>query len=145
MKIQEQDRFHGAALTQIVEHKSFKALNKASDKYGHYLINTDRHVFIKYRKAESTPWSFTVQPEELRAIAAELVAGPTVYLALVCGSVTICALRSDEIQSVLDLSATEPQWIRVNVPKGGSCHVTGSGGALKRTVPHNSFPNKLFE
>lgn len=145
MKIQEQDRFHGAALTQIVEHRSFKALNKASEKYGHYLINTDRHVFVKYRKPESTPWGFTVQPEELRAIAREIVAGHIVYLALVCGPVTICALASDEIRSVLDLSAMESQWVRVSVPKGGSCHVTGSAGGLKRTVPHNSFPNKLFE
>lgn len=145
MKIQEQDRFHGAALTQIVEHESFKALNKASEKYGHYLINTDHHVFVKYRKPESTPWSFTVQPDELKAISSELMAGHTVYLALVCGTTTICALTSDEIQAVINLSVTASQWIRVDIPKGGSCHVTGSAGALKRTVPHNSFPNKLFE
>lgn len=62
MKIQEQDRFHGAALTQIVEHKSFKALNRASAKYGHYLVNADRHVFTKYSKATRSPWSFTFQP-----------------------------------------------------------------------------------
>ena len=36
MKIQQKDYFHGAALTQIVEHESFKALNKADSKYGHY-------------------------------------------------------------------------------------------------------------
>lgn len=48
MKIQDQDLYHGAALTQIVEHASFKALNRGSEKYGHYLVNKDQHVFIKY-------------------------------------------------------------------------------------------------
>jgi hypothetical protein len=144
MKIQEQDRFHGAALTQIVEHESFKALNKANERYGHYLINADRHVFVKYRKADATPWSFTFQPEELKAISAELSADRTVYLALVCGTTTICALASDELRAVVNLSATASQWVRVAVPKGGSCHVSGSAGKLNRSVPHNSYPNKLF-
>ncbi len=56
MKIQEQDIYHGAALTQIAEHESFKALNKGSERYGHYLINADCHVFIKYSKAAVSPW-----------------------------------------------------------------------------------------
>ena len=46
MKIQKMDMFHGAALTQIVEHPSFKALNKADEKYGHYQINHDRRISI---------------------------------------------------------------------------------------------------
>lgn len=144
MRVQEQDLLHGAALTQIVKHESFKALNKASKKYGHYLINTDRHVFVKYRKQKSAPWRFTFQPEELSALSTELAADHTVYLALVCGPTTICALASDEIRRVVDLSATASQWLCVAVPNGGSCHVSGSAGALKRTIPHKCFPNKLF-
>lgn len=145
MKIQEQDRFHGAALTQIVEHESFKALNKASEKYGHYLINTDRHIFVKYRKPDFSPWTFTLQPDELSAIQSEAEANHIVFLALVCGSTTVCALTRHEINSIIDTVSTAQQWIRISVPKGGSCHVSGSMGELTRTVPHNSFPNKIFE
>lgn len=143
MKIQEQDFYHGAALTQIVEHKSFKALNRASGKYGHYLINTDRHVFVKYRTAESSPWSFTFQADEVATISKSIVSGLT-HVCLVCGGVTICALSSVEVQTLIDLNSSTSQWIKVEVPKGGRCHVAGSIGALAKTVPHNAFPDKVF-
>lgn len=144
MKIQEQDLFHGAALTQIVEHKSFKALNRASVKYGHYLVNADRHVFAKYSKATRSPWSFTFQPNDLKAIQAEINNGNTVFLCLVCGTATVCALAEAEFTSLIDLASPAAQRVRVEVPAGGSCHVSGSLGSLKRTVPHNSFPDKVF-
>jgi hypothetical protein len=144
VKIQEKDIYHGAALTQIVEHDSFKALNRASNKYGHYLINADRHVFIKYRTADASPWQFIIQPDEVSAICLEAGANRTIYLCLVCGITTVCALNIDEIKTVIDVESSLQQWIRVEVPNGGSCHVSGSSGKLQRTVPHNSFPNKVF-
>lgn len=144
MKIQDQDLYHGAALTQIVEHKSFKALNRASEKYGHYLVNTDKHVFVKYRTVNRSPWTFTVQPDELAVIKAEIDQNYEVFLCLVCGGKTVCALNSEEINNVINSSSNSSQWIRVEVPKGGSCHVNGSVGNLKLSVPHNSFPEKVF-
>ncbi|TJZ69746.1 hypothetical protein [Chitiniphilus eburneus] len=144
MKIQEQDQFHGAALTQIVEHLSFKALNRASEKYGHYLVNTDRHVFAKYSTATHSPWSFSFKLNDLEAIQAEIDAQNIVFLCLVCGTTTVCALNEDEFSKLIDLRSPTSQWIRVEVPLRGSCHVSGSLGALKHTVPHNSFPVKVF-
>jgi len=144
MQIQEQDIFHGAALTQIVEHKSFKALNRATAKYGHYLVNTDRHVFVKYRKPNRSPWQHTLSEDDIAGISAEITNGHAVFLCLVCGTTTVCALNSTEIGTILDLGGSRQQWIRIEIPKGGSCHVSGSKGKLKRTVPHNSFPEKIF-
>jgi hypothetical protein len=144
MRIQEQDLYHGAALTQIVEHPSFKALNKASAKYGHYLINTDRHVFVKYRKNSKSPWQHTLSQDELRAIATELIARHKVYLCLVCGNETVCALNADEIQQLIDLNSNKQQWIKIEAPPRKSCRISGSIGRLQRTVPHNSFPDKVF-
>jgi hypothetical protein len=145
MKIQEQHLYHGAALTQIVQHQSFKALNRASEKYGHYLVNTDRHVFVKYRTNDKSPWQYTFSPEELSTIDDEIKHKKRVFLCLVCGQTTVCALDADQIQVVLDLTKKEQQWIRVEVPSGSSCHVSGSKGKLEKTVPHNSFPDKVFE
>jgi hypothetical protein len=144
MKIQEQDRFHGPALMQIVEHKSFKALNRASNRYGHYLINTDRQVFVKYRTNKTQSWTFVFQPDELQALRSALKSGDKVYVCLVCGTVTICCLSEEELKTVIDPTSTMQQSVRVDVPKGGSCHVSGSRGALPRVVPHNSFPEKVF-
>lgn len=145
MKIQEQDRFHGPALMQIVEHTSFKALNRASKGYGHYLINTDRQVFVKYRTSKTSPWTFSFAPDELATIRSTLKSGDKVYVCLVCGPVTICCLSEEEVKEVIDVASTSPQSMRVDVPRGGSCHVSGSRGALARVVPHNSFPEKVFK
>ncbi|MDO3556385.1 hypothetical protein [Ralstonia pseudosolanacearum] len=144
MKIQDQDFYHGVALTQITEHKSFKALNRGSSKYGHYLINTDRHVFVKYRKPNGVSWNHTISPDEVKTIAAACKKDDLVWLCLVCGGVTICALDKAELNTVIDLSSTDQQWIRVDVPKGGGCRVSGSTGAVKKVIPHNAFPSKLF-
>ena len=145
MKVQEKDIYHGAALTQIVEHPSFKALNRASPKYGHYLVNTDRQVFVKYRTKRASPWQFTFQPDELSALSEAFDSGDKVYLCLVCDGATVCALNKREIARVVDVAADDPQYIRVQVPRGGRCHVNGSAGALGRAVPHNAFPEKVFK
>jgi len=144
MKIQEQDIYHGPALMQIVEHPSFKALNRASKRYGHYLVNTDRQVFTKYRKTKRSPWQFVFATDELSALSKALSGADSVFVCLVCGHATICALNADELQQLVDVAAASQQSIRVEVPSGGSCHASGSKGKLKRTVPHNSFPNKIF-
>ena len=106
MKIQEQDIYHGTALMQIVEHRSFKALNRASSVYGHYLINTNRQVFAKYATKTGSPWQFTFQPKNVKAIAGAVVSGDRVFACLVCGQVTICTLTEHEIRQVIDLSST---------------------------------------
>ncbi len=144
MKTQEKHIYHGAALTQIVEHGSFKALNRASGKYGHYLVNTDRHVFVKYRKGSGSTWTHTFTKEEIDTIRDQMRANVAVLLCLVCDKTTVCALNRNEIENVLDLNQLKQQWVRVSIPRGGSCHVSGSNGTLARSVPHNSFPDKLF-
>jgi len=144
VKIQQQDLFHGAALTQIVEHPSFKALNRASTKYGHYLVNTDRQVFVKYRTNDESPWQHTVQPDELAALSSAMASTDHVYLCLICGPVTVCALDRDQIAALVDVTSMVAQWIRVDVPARGSCHLSGSQGKLTRTIRHKAFPDSVF-
>jgi hypothetical protein len=144
VKIQEQDIYHGAALTQIAEHPSFKALNKGSERYGHYLVNADCHIFVKYARSDEGPWVYNIQPEQLEPLRNIVKSDARGFLCLVCGHVTICALDEDEIAEVIDVDADDGQWIRVEAPAGGGCRVIGSLGKLRRVVPHNSFPKKLF-
>lgn len=144
MKIQEQDVYHGPALMQIVEHSSFKALNRASQAYGHYLVNTDRQVFAKYRTAKKGPWQFVFSTDDLSAISKASSGSDKVFVCLVCGHFTICVLDFAEFKQLVDLRSSTQQSISVDVPPGGSCHLSGSQGKLKKTVPHNAFPNKVF-
>jgi hypothetical protein len=144
MKIQEKDLFHGAALTQIVEHRSFKALNKADEKYGHYQINHDRKLHVKHTKSTAAPWQFTFQQSDLTAIAKDIKSGAKTYICLICGDTTICTIDATEIGYVIDLTSSAPQWIRIEMPPKGSLWVRGSKGELKRSIPHNTFPEKVF-
>ncbi|MGD7023611.1 hypothetical protein ACQCVK_13505 [Rossellomorea vietnamensis] len=144
MKIQTQDLYHGAVLTQITEHSSFKALNKVDSQYGHYLVNHDTRLFVKYLTKQTSPWSFKFSISELRAIQHDIESSSRVFLCLVCGHETICTLDIQEFSNLIDLSSIENQYIFVDVPASGSMHVRGSGGKLDRTLRHNSFPAKLF-
>lgn len=144
MKIQDKDMFHGAALTQIVESSSFKALNKVDRKYGHYTVNADRRLFVKYRTGNDPPWQFIFHAKELRAIRQDLQTGALVFACLVCGDNTICCLDDEEMRLLINIDSNSRQWIRVDVPMAGSLHVSGSAGKLARTIPHNAFPGKLL-
>src|SRR5690242_18720262 len=104
MKIQEKDLFHGAALTQIVEHESFKALNKADEKYGHYQVNHDRRLLVKHSKAESNAgtqiWSFTFKPDDIEILIKDVKGGAKIFVCLVCGAVSVCILNQEEISTI---------------------------------------------
>src|SRR5438552_1824863 len=131
MKVQQKDLYHGAALTQLVEHDSFKALNKADGKYGHYLVNTDRRLMVKLTEKPHYPWSFTFQPDDLDTLRADIASGFRTFVVLVCGKATVCLLEQADYEAIIDLDAAGQQWIRVEVPKA-SMRVRGSLGELKR-------------
>lgn len=143
MKIQQKDKFHGAALTQIVEHPQFKALNKGTPKYGLYHLDNDKTVFVKYTAKTGSPWQFVFHPPDFPPIVKELV-NRRVFFCLVYPE-SICLLDADELKQLVDLNAHQEQWIRVEVNgPGASMRVRGSRGALGHAVAHNSFPQKLF-
>jgi hypothetical protein len=148
MRIQEKDLFHGAALTQIVEHESFKALNKADEKYGHYQVNHDRRLLVKHSKAESNTgtqiWNFTFKSDDIEILVQDIQKGTKIFVCLVCGDVSVCVLNQEEVSTILDLGSSAVQWARVELPGGGSLRVRGSAGKLPKTVPHNAFPAKVF-
>ena len=143
MKIQQKDLFHGAALTQLTEHSSFKALNKADTKYGHYMINTDRRLMLKLTEKENGPWSFTFQPDDLNTLRSDIASGFRTFVVLVCGKFTICLLDETDFQQLIDLNNPTAQWIRVEIPKA-SMRLRGSHGALKHAIAHKDFPDNVF-
>lgn len=146
MKIQEQDIYHGPALMQIVEHDSFKALNKADEKYGHYLVNKDIKLWVKYASAKNGPWQFTFQPNDLRGIAKDLRSKGATHIVLVCGHDTICSLNGDELGSLLDIAASSAQWLKVDAPQGKQMRVTGSeNGKDPILAAHKKFPGCVFD
>ncbi len=146
MKIQEQDTFHGPALMQIVEHDSFKALNKADDQYGHYLVNKDIRLWVKYASKAKGPWQFTFQPNDLSLISKDVKQKGITHVVLVCGNVSICSLNTDELERLLDITAKSAQWLKVAAPPNKQMRVTGSDSNKSSILaPHNKFPGCIFK
>lgn len=145
MRIQEKHIYHGAALTQIVEHPSFKALNKADDRYGHYLVNRNRRLLVKYRTSSESPWQFSFPKSEVALMASDLEGGAKLFLCLVCGAETVAVLDEEQVRTVLDLGSAGQQWVVIELPLGSSLRARGSAGDLPRTIPHKAFPGKIFE
>src|SRR5271157_792951 len=123
MKIQQKDLFFGAALTQIVEHPSYKAVNKADQKYGHYLVNTDRRLLIKLTAQENAPWQFTFQSDDLMTLRTDIASRFRSFVILICGKSTICLLDQQDFQGILDLHSDNAQWVRVEIPPKASMRV----------------------
>lgn len=147
MTIQKKDLFHGAALTQIVEHERFKALNKADDRrYGHYLMNHNVVLSVKYATtARQSNYSFTFSPKDIDSIKRDALSGKEAFVVLVCGEVVIACLTFDDIQDKFEFDVDAVQSLRVRVDPGKRLRVTGGKGISELLIPRNRFPDCLFE
>ena len=146
MKIQTQDTYHGTALMQIVEHKTFKALNKADEQYGHYLVNKDIKLWVKYASDEESPWQFTISESDSNGIQTDMKSKGHTVVVLVCGRTTICCVTMEELSELIDLKAGKAQGIKVDAQPNKQMRITGA--SLKKDglkVAHNSFPACIFE
>jgi hypothetical protein len=146
VRIQVQDTFHGAALTQIVEHPSFKALNRVpGGKYGHYEINNRARLFIKYANTMGPDFRFTLSPDDMAWIRfVDEDHTYEVFVVLVCGHDSICAVNVEELDAVLATDETKSQQIWVRSEPSKSMRFGGPNGALSRTIPHSRFPGDLL-
>ncbi|NMC84030.1 MAG: hypothetical protein GYA58_01970 [Anaerolineaceae bacterium] len=145
MKTQDKDFSHGSALTQIVEHPSFKALNKADKKFGHYQINIDTRILIKYSDKEKSPWQFTFKVEDINTLVGDISSNNFSFLCLICGKVTICLLPTNDFQELLDFEKKTQQSITVELEDGKSMRVKSKIKELKHAIHHNDFPKLLFK
>ncbi len=145
MKIKSKDLFHGAVLTQIVEHPSFTALNKVNSKHGHYQINADRRLLLKRSsRLQNNYWHFTFNSDDIDTLVDDINSNQECFLCLICGKETICLLTIDEFEQLLDVSKNSQQWIKLEVPEGKSIRVKSVLCALNKKIPHSRFPDHLF-
>lgn len=148
--IRHKDFMHGAALVAIAQHRNFSALNKASGKYGHFKVNHDCHVFIKYRDESAQDshlgqdYIFTFKEDEVRLMRDSKSRTSTVYAVLVCGDEAITALSLSQLGELIDLPPTHQQWVNVHAEPRKRLRVRGPKGQLKRPVPRKAFPDQIL-
>ena len=105
MHIDDDHLYHGAAITQIAEHRLFTAINVFKDaddiSRSAFRVNDDIAVYFKYATKPKRPhdeFVFTFTTENLDEIhrIAKLV--PKTFLALVCVKARhICCLPYDKL------------------------------------------------
>lgn len=143
MGIDYKDFMHGAALVAIADSSRFTALNKASLKYGHYVVNHDRHVFIKYSHGSGAhDYSFTFTASDKARLRGAVRKGK-VYATLVCGEEVITAVTSAELADLIDLAMAASETIKVRAEPGRQLRLRGPYGELG-PLPRNSFPERIL-
>ena len=140
--IDHKDFMHGAALVAIADSEMFTALNRASVKYGHYVVNHDRHLFIKYNDGKGPgDYFFTFSAEDKKRIASE--PAPLVFAVLVCGNEVVTGIARDELSQLIPLTTPTSSTIKVAAHQGRQLRVSGPEGQLP-LISRRSFPARIL-
>ncbi|MET9392784.1 hypothetical protein ABZY20_20715 [Streptomyces sp. NPDC006624] len=140
--IDYKDFMHGAALVAIADSEKFTALNRASVKYGHYVVNHDRHLFIKYSSGEGPrDYLFTFSAEDKQRIASEPAS--LVFAVLVCGNEVVTGIARDELSQLIPLATAASSTIRVAAHQGRQLRISGPTGQLP-LISRGSFPTRIL-
>src|SRR5580698_6191161 len=114
MKINQDHLYHGAALTQIAEHPTFKAINELSlqgvRSRSAFLINTDIGLYLKYATKPKGPFKefiFTFHQEHLKELQVIKTRSRALYIGLICvKAAQICCIT---YEALLELIAERKQ------------------------------------
>ena len=105
MKVRDEHLYHGAALNQIAEHKSFTAINSLrianSVSRSAFLINDHIAVYLKYATKPSggfKEYIFTFTRSHLRELKQIRKQHPKTFVSLICvKDREICCLSYEEL------------------------------------------------
>jgi hypothetical protein len=140
MKTKESDFYYGAALSQISEYSTLTTVSAVKGKAGLFRINKDKYLLIKYATTGEGVWEFFIQNSDLLDYLRH-----EFYVALVCGSSTICLLTEHDISELVNNRSSELQRISVSFEGRMQMTVKGSKGKLKYKIPHNAFPKNMLD
>lgn len=164
MKINDDHLYHGAALTQVAEHPSFKAINafpyQGTRSRSAFLINTDIGLYLKYASRATGPYrefTFTFFPEHLDELAFLSKKTDKVFVGLICiAKREICCLPYDALLAMIrrrkkQYGGDESSYtILVTVAKGTWFHAYMSPPGQKKKmaseqiIPRSDFPRIIF-
>ena len=144
MGIDYKDFMHGAALVAVAEDSRFTALNKGSTHYGHYLVNHDRHLFVKYNEGSGPgDYCFTFSADEVRRILGTRQPQGT-FVVLVCGDEAITGISLAELRSLIDVRSPAQQQVRVSAKPRKQLRLYGPGHSKLGPIPRNAFPDRVL-
>lgn len=163
MKITDEHLYHGAALTQIAEHKAFTAINgirvNCELHRSAFRVNDDIGVYFKYA-SKPTPahreYQFTFTPNHLADLASLKQTHAKLFIGLVCvKDAEICCIAYSLLLQMLverrsRAAADEVSTVLVTAPKGKKLRVymnspgTRGKSLTQHLVARSAFPDELF-
>lgn len=143
VSIHKKDFMHGAALVAIADAEGFTALNKLGTKYGHYVVNHDRHIFIKYTLGDGPEFLFNFSDsDKLELTVSAQVA--RAFAVLVCNDEAIVALPTTELTKLIDLHKPTGEQVRIVAEPGKQLWISGPQGELTHAVARTDFPANVL-
>ncbi len=156
--------YHGAALTQVAEHPSFKAINAFSPNSvrsrSGFLINTDVGLYLKYAsdpKGAYHEFIFTFLRSHLEELELLKEKTDSVFIGLICISKRqICCLSYATLLSMIKTRKRmkggdeESYTVLVTLKKGQRFRVYMSPPGEKKQkiseqiIPRDDFPSCIF-
>lgn len=136
---------HGAALCAIADCPQFTAVNKASGKYGHYALNHDRELYLKYcsEPGKGCSYGFVINDSDVEAMRGSRDQERT-FLVFICGDEVMTALSLTELSTIADWSAGGQQWLHVVARPNQSLRVRGPLRELG-PIGRGDFPARLLQ
>lgn len=164
MKINDDHMYHGAALTQIAEHPTFKAVNafwlNGKKSQAAFRINDTTGIYVKYAAlphGSIKEYIFTFTKAHLDELAVLREHCTRVFVVLVCIKIKeICVISYGQLMQMIDLrrevrAEDEGQYqVLVTAPPNKQFRVyvnhPGRKGVLigEQLVRRNAFPELLF-
>lgn len=165
MRINEDHLYHGAALTQIAEYPTFKAINAFSangeKSRSAFTVNHDTGVYLKYasKPNSSGEYVFTFSADNLGELAAlKEQYHKRVFVVFICRKAReICVMTVDQFEAKIKQregakGESESNYqLLVTLPQGKSFRAYVNYPGKKRTFikPHtiisrNEFPKAIF-
>jgi len=165
MRINDDHLYHGAALTQIAEYPTFKAINafamNGEKSRSAFTVNHDTGVYLKYATSPNGvgEYVFTFNVANLRELEAlKEQYHKRVFVVLICRRAKeICVLTIDQFEAKIKQREKAKQesesnyQILVTVPSGKSfrayVNYPGKKGMLikpQTIISRNEFPKALF-
>lgn len=146
--INARDPYDGIVLRSLAKYGEPFQVADLGDKAGHFCLNEDAFLLVKYASRNQSPWRFTFRPDDIKTLVNDHNEGGLFggsYVCLVCGYNSLCALQEAEWSSLLDFNTSGQQTVVVRRDPRSSFEVTGSSGALDRQIPASRFPSLIFE
>lgn len=147
--INNRDPYDGIVLRSLAKYGEPFQIADLGDKAGHFCLNEDAFLLVKYASRNRSPWQFTFRPDDIETLVNDHNRGGLFggsYVCLVCGYNSLCALQEGEWSVLLDLNEVEnQQTICVRRSPRSSFEVTGFAGSLSRKVSASRFPALIFE